>query len=664
MEMFENLLQSMVDHTSSVIYLKDLEGKYILINRQYEKLFSVKNHQVKGKTDFDLFPEDFARKFRSNDEEVLRYGKVLEIEEDAPHEDGPHTYISVKFPVRDSQGNIFGVGGISTDITARKRMEEELKGYQFNLEEKVNEKTRNLQEINEDLIAAKERMEFLEASMENAPDSAFFLDLEDSRFAYVNRMSCQSLGYSKEELLHMSVFDIDPEYQPALWPEFRKSLIKEKFLKFESRHRKKNGTVFPVEITTHLVNFRGKSYSIAFARDISDRKKFEEDLVSAKTAAEQANKAKSEFLSHMSHELRTPLNAVIGYAQLLKLNRERNLSPKQAESIDQIQTSGQHLLELINDVLDLTLIETGSLKIFKENVSASGIFEKLIPVVMTQADQRNIHIEIRKGDPDQDIVVADPTRLRQALLNLVTNAVKYNREGGVVILETEAAGGKIRIHVADNGPGISTEKQSRVFEPFERLGAERSGIEGTGIGLTITRKLAAMMDGTLQVKSTHGEGSRFTLELPAGLPAGRAHNPAALPVLEPIEVSVKKPSGKVILYVEDNASNVKLIRNFIEEHTDYQFVVSNNAEEGLRLARESRPSLILMDMNLPGMNGITAFEKLKEERETAGIPVIALSAVAMDQEIKKARELGFRDYIVKPVDLSYLASVIEKNVTM
>jgi len=166
------------------------------------------------------------------------------------------------------------------------------------------------------------------------------------------------------------------------------------------------------------------------------------------------------------------------------------------------------------------------------------------------------------------------------------------------------------------------------------------------------------------VKSTHGEGSRFTLELPAGLPAGRAHNPAALPVLEPIEVSVKKPSGKVILYVEDNASNVKLIRNFIEEHTDYQFVVSNNAEEGLRLARESRPSLILMDMNLPGMNGITAFEKLKEERETAGIPVIALSAVAMDQEIKKARELGFRDYIVKPVDLSYLASVIEKNVTM
>lgn len=663
MKIFENLLQSMADHTSSVIYLKDLEGKYILINRQHEKLFSIKNEDVKGKTDFDIFPEDIARSFRANDEQVLKSGQTMEMEEIAPHEDGPHTYISVKFPVRDSQGEIFGVGGISTDITPRKQMEEELRGYQSNLKAKVEEKTRSLLQANADLTAAKERMEFLGTGLENAGDSVFFLELETSRFVYVNQMACKSLGYTKDELLAMAVFDIDPDYQQENWHKFQKALSQEGLLTFESRHRARDGGIFPVEITTHLVQFQEKSYSIAFARNISDRKKIERDLVAAKTTAEQASKAKSEFISHMSHELRTPLNAILGFAQLLKLNREKTLAPRQKENVEQIQVAGHHLLDLINDVLDLTKIETGSLKVFKENVCVSKIADRLIPVVKSLAEKRQITIENHLNEPEEYLAFADPTRLKQALLNLITNAVKYNKDGGKVELKSDRDGeDKVRIHVIDTGEGIEDEKQQLIFEPFERLGFENSGIEGTGIGLTITKRLVAMMDGTIQVKSAKGKGSCFTITLPACDVSEKTIQMAPENKSKDILPDCGEGAGKSILYIEDNESSIRLIQKFIEEYTDFQLLISSNAQEGLRLAREARPSLILLDIDLPEMDGLTVFNRLQEWHETRSIPVIGLSAGAMNNEVNKALNMGFKDYIVKPVDLDYLASAISKNI--
>ena len=255
----------------------------------------------------------------------------------------------------------------------------------------------------------------------------------------------------------------------------------------------------------------------ALKKDVTQRKETEALLRKAQEEAEKASRAKSEFLSHMSHELRTPLNAILGFAQLLELNKKEHLDSKEKDNVGQIQTAGNHLLELINEVLDLTQIETGSLKILNENTDVSRLLKKLLPVVEPMANKRKIKIRNLISEASPLYVFADPTRLKQALINLVSNAIKYNREGGEVFLESEITdNNRVKIHIIDTGPGIEADKQKLLFEPFERLGAENSGIEGTGIGLTITKKLMDLMDGTISLESEKGKGSRFTIELPAG----------------------------------------------------------------------------------------------------------------------------------------------------
>jgi len=254
----------------------------------------------------------------------------------------------------------------------------------------------------------------------------------------------------------------------------------------------------------------------ALKRDVIQRKETEGLLRKAQEEAEGASRAKSEFLSHMSHELRTPLNSILGFTQILELNKKGHLDTKEQDNLKQIKTAGSHLLELINEVLDLTQIEAGSLKVLNENTDISRLLKKLLPVVEPLASKRNVKIRDHISETAL-YVFADPTRLKQALINLIANAIKYNREGGEVFLKSKITdGNRIKIHVIDTGPGIEPSKQKLLFEPFERLGAEHSEVEGTGIGLTITKKLMTLMNGTISLESEKNKGSCFTLELPAG----------------------------------------------------------------------------------------------------------------------------------------------------
>ncbi len=660
MKLYEELLKTLADHTSAVIYIKDLEGKYILINKQYEKLFSVKNDEVKGKTDLDLFPLDFAEKFMKNDHLVLRSGKVMEIEESAPHKDGMHTYISVKFPVHNQEGKIFGIGGISTDITSRKKMEQELKDYKDNLELRVNEKTLHLHKVKDDLLKAKERIELIEHGLKYAGDAVFFLNLSNSEFAYVNEMACKSLGYSYKELVNMKVYNIDPNKASSHWKKFQSNLLTHKTQKFESHLLRKSGSTFPVEITMHLMQFEGEKYGIVFARDISERKIVEKELIQTKEAAEKASLAKSQFLFRMSHELRTPMNAILGFAQLLEKDPKIQLDNQLNESVAQIIESGNHLLDLINESLDLARIEAGNYDLKIESIEINEFTKSILGMMAPLAEKKEIQL-IDKILINEFRVLADRVRLKQVLLNLISNGIKYNNKGGSVTVEAELLESKlVKLHIKDTGIGIQPEKINQIFEPFTRLRNVEREIEGSGIGLSVTKKLLEIMNGNITVESKLGTGSCFTIELPAD---------NELPILETKKFSLEdtiktnystETETKQVLYIEDNLSNIRLVERILSEQPYICLQSILNAREGIEIAKKLQPHLIIMDLDLEELDGISAFKILKQQKETQNIPVIACSAFAMKENIQQALELGFEAYLTKPIDIDEFNRTLQK----
>jgi signal transduction histidine kinase len=395
-----------------------------------------------------------------------------------------------------------------------------------------------------------------------------------------------------------------------------------------------------------------KAKNIDLEREISERKKAEEESVRAREEAIRANKAKSDFLSHMSHELRTPLNAIIGFAQLLKRNRENNFSERQKNNTEEIIKAGKHLLQLISEVLDLAKIESGTMTVCMEEVNLSELIDEVISLILPLAEAREIRIVNHVLYYPGLCLMGDRVRLKQILLNLGSNAVKYNSEAGKITLDCEILkNNQVKIKVADTGEGLSEEDQKALFEPFQRLDAEGTEIEGTGIGLTITKNLVELMEGKLSVTSEVGKGSCFIIELQKVGDTGQKIEPVQ-EIGDGEEVKAKEEAVKLtLLYVEDNPTNLNLVQQIImEDFPEINLLDAPNAPLGLEMARAHKPKLILMDINLPGMDGFEAFEKLKTYEETKNIPVIAISANAMQKQIERAKEVGFAEYIVKPID--------------
>ena len=347
----------------------------------------------------------------------------------------------------------------------------------------------------------------------------------------VNDAACESLGYTREELLNMYVWEFDPDFSPEAWFPMWERLRKTKLVNMETRHQRKDGTIFSVEMVGNIVYSEGEEYSFIFVRDITDRKLAEEELqryrlnleslveertrelVMAKDVAEEASKAKSQFLSSMSHELRTPLNSVLGFSELLASDTEHPMTEDQLDSILYITSSGQHLLSLVNDILDLSKIETGNTDVTIEDLDVKALITEICTMIKPQADTQYITIDNQASNGSGLEMKADYKKVKQVLLNIVSNAIKYNSENGTVTLSAyKTDDGKVRISISDTGDGISEESFHALFEPFNRLGQENSIILGTGIGLTICKQLVELMGGNIGVFHNPDKGMTFWVE--------------------------------------------------------------------------------------------------------------------------------------------------------
>lgn len=412
-------------------------------------------------------------------------------------------------------------------------------------------------------------------------------------------------------------------------------------------------------------------------QDVTEREEAEQKLLALKEEAENANRAKSQFLSSMSHELRTPMNAIMGFSQLLKMETDPPLTESQEENVDEIVKAGSHLLELINEVLDLARIEAGRIDLFMETVALGEVIAESLQLIKPLADRRGIEIYItREGEeiPPEKIwrqhiaVRSDRTRLKQVLLNLLSNAVKYNREQGRLTIACEQIGNgsgepRIRISVVDTGEGISLEQQSKLFTAFNRLGKDQQNVEGTGIGLVITKNIVERMRGQIGMQSRPGEGSTFWVELPGDklLPAQKALIDGAENITSPV---VLDGSHKyTVLYVEDNPANLRLVGQVFANLSHIHMWSAHEPMLGLELAAEHRPDLILLDINLPGMDGFEVLRHLRQREETSGTPVIAVSANAMDRDIEKGMAAGFDEYITKPINVEALIRMVNSRLS-
>jgi len=388
----------------------------------------------------------------------------------------------------------------------------------------------------------------------------------------------------------------------------------------------------------------------------SERVKAEALLLKAKQDAEIANVSKSQFLSRMSHELRTPMNAILGFSQLLSIN---GLNEKQDSYNDEIQLAGSHLLSMISDILDLSRIEEGDFSVVLNDISLSRLVEESISLVKHKLDFRNITIHnlIEKDDPLT--LHVDETRLKEVLVNLLTNAVKYNNENGLISIGYKTLDKHhVRIHVSDTGKGLSEEDQTKIFEPFNRLGAEYTDVEGVGIGMTIAKKLMELMGGSISLESEKGKGTTFYLDCLVGKEIKNSSH-----ISRVIELDAKGIEYN-ILYVEDNISNQKIIRNLFAEYSDFNLTVCSSAEDGLKVVKNNDVDLIILDINLPGMDGYAALTKLSAKAETRDIPVVALSASASANHIKKGLEAGFKHYVTKPFLLPEFMSIINNELNI
>lgn len=391
--------------------------------------------------------------------------------------------------------------------------------------------------------------------------------------------------------------------------------------------------------------------------DVTNRKKSELELVSARIEADRANKAKSEFLSSMSHELRTPMNAILGYAQLLSY--DTSINEKNRAQLGHIQQAGDHLLNLINDVLDFSRIEAGSMSVFYEDIEMGSMLREVRSLIQPAAKTRRVSVSVDEATGTNVVVHADRTRLKQIILNLLSNAVKYNRTDGEADLRCEVASDHIKILVRDTGKGLSLEQQQQLFQPFNRLGQERGEIEGTGIGLVITRRLIELMGGTLGLKSTPGVGSTFWIDLPCTV---RAELPIETQsTIDLVKLLKARHLVRRVLCVEDNPANMDLVRSVIMSFwPKVKLIEAVTGEIGVAEAIREQPDLVLMDINLPGIDGFEALKRIQMSDLTRNLPVYALTANAVPEEIQRGLDAGFTGYITKPLDLPHFVRLVDE----
>lgn len=510
--------------------------------------------------------------------------------------------------------------------------------------------------------------QYSQQRQQQALDAHAIVSMTDAKGAitYVNRKFCEISGYGADELLGRNHRMLKSNAHPAsLYEEMWRTIQAGRIWEGELCNQRHDASLYWVKST--LVPFmdeQGKPYQyIAIRTDITANKRAEENMAVAQRQAEQASQSKSAFLAGMSHELRTPLNAMLGFAQLLA--REPEMTERARDSIQEIEQAGRHLLWLVNDLIDLARIESGSMVMSIEAIPVASVIEESLRMVEHMARKYGID-RVSRGECEAGMqVLSDYVRLRQVVINLLSNAIKYNRPGGEVRIWAQAQPeNRCRILVSDSGQGIPYEKQARVFEAFERLGEEHGLIEGVGIGLSITRRIVEAMGGTVGFESVPGRGSTFWVEFEMTKDVSAKLLTQGMTMQETgvqnVTDTTENERKSKVVYVEDNPMNQRLMQQIFTRRRDLELLEAATAEEGIELVRAQLPLLVLMDINLPGMNGFEALKVLSEDPRTAGIPVVAISANAMKGDAQKGLDAGFVAYLTKPLDISSLLSTLDK----
>ena len=534
--------------------------------------------------------------------------------------------------LRDAEGAVIGYLLIGTDNTARQQIEEE--------RTKLDQRLRDQQFYTRSLI-------------ESNMDALMTTDAQGI-ITDVNKQMSALTGCTRDELIGAPFkgFFTEPERAEAA---IKQALTEGKVTNYELTARNRDGVETTVSYNASTFYDRDRKLQGVFAaaRDITERKRLDLvlreknlELEDAKVVAEKANRSKSDFLSSMSHELRSPLNAILGFAQLME-SASPPPSVMQKGNIDQILQAGWHLLKLINEILDLAKIESGKLSLSSESVSLEEVMAECQSMIEGQAQKRGIQTSFPTFE-QPCYLLADRTRLKQILINFLSNAIKYNREqGSVIITYSPQPSGRFRVSIRDTGKGLSADKLSQLFQPFNRLGQEASGEEGAGIGLVVANQLVSLMGGTIGVESTEGVGSTFWFELTgASAPELVVADAHQAPKVRQAPLG-SRPRN--VLYVEDNPANMKLVEQLVARHPDLRLIGATTGQAGVAKARESLPDVILMDINLPDISGIDALRILRQDPITAHIPVIAVSANAMPHDIQRGLQAGFYRYLTKPI---------------
>ena len=520
-----------------------------------------------------------------------------------------------------------------------------------------------------------ERLRLLESVAVHANDAILITEAEPveeenggPRILYANQAYLKMSGYTLEEVMGKTPRIMQgPDTDPAAREQIRRSLKRWKPIVVEILNYTKAGVPFWVELSiVPIANEKGwYTHWVSLQRDVTARKESEAELIRAREEAEAANRAKSEFLSRMSHELRTPLNAILGFGQLLELEEQ---TPGNRESTDQILKAGRHLLELINEVLDISRIETGAVALSLEPVSIAEIARETLDLVRPMAAQFGVSLNQSNVFDSPLAFVGDRRRIKQIALNLLSNAIKYNRKGGTVTLSLEPIGGdsalpaaRVRLCVADSGIGIAPEKRDRLWVPFDRLGAESSGIEGTGIGLALSYRLAQAMNGHLDFRSRE-QGSTFWVELPCvALPGALLDAPNERVLAG--EAPPNSPRWKA-LYMEDNLPNVQLMEGILAHRPEVRLLTAAQGALGVELARQQRPDLIFLDLHLPDINGDEVLRRLRADAATRHIPVVMISADATPGQIQRLIAAGANDYLSKPFSIAHLLGLLDDCIAL